>query len=401
MSFDSSGNLGLGVTPFTNSLNAGFDLVGGAGLFGYGGSGTYLNNNAYYNSGWKYKATAVSSRYEMGSGHQWFIAPSGTAGNAITFTQAMTLDGSGNLGIGDTSPATSGFTRTLSLNSQTGNYGVFKLISTAGSNIKWLSSANGYQIGEIAVDSSAGSNPFMSFRATVSGASTVESMRLDSSGNLLVGTTSQSNSAKFTIQYAGSANNGLSFKDTADQTGTQFIAFHNNAGTQLGSIEKYDTNSSIRLSNIGAIRFPATQTASADANTLDDYEEGTWTPTITFGGNSVGITYNATFTGATYTKIGNRVCISGYVLLTNKGSSTGDASISNLPFTSQAGNTKYVGAALGGSGFTFTNQFWSRIAPNNNNIDLYETTALGSSSTITNSDFSNGTEVYFSATYTV
>ena len=40
------------------------------------------------------------------------------------------------------------------------------------------------------------------------------------------------------------------------------------------------------------ITFPATQSASSNANTLDDYEEGTWTPTVTFGGASVGITYN-------------------------------------------------------------------------------------------------------------
>jgi hypothetical protein len=175
----------------------------------------------------------------------------------------------------------------------------------------------------------------------------------------------------------------------------QFLAL---AGAQTVTGAK--TFSEIITASKG-VAFPATQVASADANTLDDYEEGDWTPTITFGGNSVGITYNATFTGATYTKIGNRVCISGYVLLSNKGSSTGDASISNLPFVSQTGNTKYVGATLGGSGFTFTDQFWARIAPNNNSIDLFETTVLGASTAITNSDFSNGTEVYFSATYTV
>jgi hypothetical protein len=149
------------------------------------------------------------------------------------------------------------------------------------------------------------------------------------------------------------------------------------------------------------ITFPATASDSTSANTLDDYEEGDWTPTITFGGGSTGITYNTTFTGATYTKIGNRVCISGYILMTNKGSSTGDAKVSNLPFVSQSGNTKYAGCFVGEFGITFANQFWGRIAPNTSSIDLFETTTLGVGTTITNSDFSNTSEIYFSATYTV
>jgi len=149
------------------------------------------------------------------------------------------------------------------------------------------------------------------------------------------------------------------------------------------------------------ITFPATQSASSDPQTLDDYEEGTWTPTVTFGGASVGITYNTTFTGATYTKIGNRVCISGFLLLTNKGSSTGSARIANLPFTSESGNTKYLGATVGGSAFTFANQFWAFIDPNTNLINIHESTEAGASSSLTNSDLTNGTEFYFSATYTV
>jgi hypothetical protein len=59
--------------------------------------------NAYYNSGWKYYQTGPSTKYYQASGtHSWHNAPSGTAGNAISFTQAMTLDASGNLGIGVT-----------------------------------------------------------------------------------------------------------------------------------------------------------------------------------------------------------------------------------------------------------------------------------------------------------
>ena len=57
------------------------------------------------------------------------------------------------------------------------------------------------------------------------------------------------------------------------------------------------------------ITFPATQSASANANTLDDYEEGTWTPN-----QGSGLTVSGSFESAGYyTKIGNLVTISGFV----------------------------------------------------------------------------------------
>ncbi len=220
MRLDASGNLGLGVTPFTNSLNAGFDLVGGAGLFGYGGSGTYLNNNAYYNAGWKYKATAVSSRYEMGSGHQWFIAPSGTAGNAITFTQAMTLDASGNLGIGTTSPSSFVFNK-LVLGTTSGSAGMTIASGTTGE-------------GTLAfADGTSGSDNYRGYiqyghtsDALIFGTSATERMRIDTSGNLCIGTTSAPvSNLKIRAVYG---NSDFSF---GPQTGGAKFAVYNASGT--------------------------------------------------------------------------------------------------------------------------------------------------------------------------
>jgi hypothetical protein len=103
--FDSSGNFGLGVTPSAwNGSYKGFQ-VGSAALFsGVGGSGGYFLGNAYFGvSGYVYQNTAAATRYEMVSGqHAWSVAPSGTAGNAITFTQAMTLTNSSELALGGT-----------------------------------------------------------------------------------------------------------------------------------------------------------------------------------------------------------------------------------------------------------------------------------------------------------
>lgn len=96
------------------------------------------------------------------------------------------------------------------------------------------------------------------------------------------------------------------------------------------------------ISVASGIGFPATQSASADANTLDDYEEGNWTPTVSFGGAQVGITY-ASQSGM-YTKIGRMVFLSFKVELSNKGSSTGAAQINGTPVTSSA---FFGGGAIG------------------------------------------------------
>jgi hypothetical protein len=102
--FDSAGNLGLGVTPSAWASVKAIQYINGA-AWGIGTTDSGLSQNAYFNSGWKYiSSSAAATLYAMSSGaHAWSIAPSGTAGNAITFTQAMTLDASGNLLVGTTS----------------------------------------------------------------------------------------------------------------------------------------------------------------------------------------------------------------------------------------------------------------------------------------------------------
>jgi hypothetical protein len=103
---DTSQNVGVGVTP--SAWGSGITAIqfGSRGGVSADGSTTYLDNNRYYNGTNNiYKATGAAGIYAIGSGtHYWYTAPSGTAGNAITFTQAMNLDSSGNLGIGRTSP---------------------------------------------------------------------------------------------------------------------------------------------------------------------------------------------------------------------------------------------------------------------------------------------------------
>jgi hypothetical protein len=106
MTLDTFGNLGIGVTPSAWSGYKGFDLATNASIGSYLTNIT-LNSNAYFGaSGWAYKSTAAAGQYLIsGNVHAWYNAASGTAGNAITFTQAMTLDANGNFGLGVTPSA--------------------------------------------------------------------------------------------------------------------------------------------------------------------------------------------------------------------------------------------------------------------------------------------------------
>ncbi len=99
---DTNGNFGLGVTPSAASATT-LQLPDGVTVSNAGTAASFAHN-AVFNSGWKYVSTGAATLYQKYLGaHAWFTAPSGTAGNAISFTQAMTLDASGNLLVGPTS----------------------------------------------------------------------------------------------------------------------------------------------------------------------------------------------------------------------------------------------------------------------------------------------------------
>jgi hypothetical protein len=114
--------------------------------------------------------------------------------------------------------------------------------------------------------------------------------------------------------------------------------------------------------SLNGITFPATQVASADANTLDDYEEGTWTPVYIGTSGSIGSTAYTTRNG-TYTKIGNVVIVGLQLLLSNKGSWTGTVKITGLPFTAANDGVQSIGG-LQVNNVTFADQINLRVGPN-------------------------------------
>ena len=193
---DASGNLGLGVTPSAWFTGGGYKVmqIGPAMAFD---SGTdfraRIAANGFVNSAgdWKYLNTGFASNYSQVSGqHQFYTAASGTAGNAITFTQAMTLDASGQLGIGATSPA-----RTLDVRATSPFIRIQETGSGGDKRLEFSVDSGG-----VATISAPQSAQVLTFNTVGS-----ERVRIDSSGNLLVGTTSSSPSsgAGFKIQPAG------------------------------------------------------------------------------------------------------------------------------------------------------------------------------------------------------
>jgi len=206
MRIDSSGNLGLGVTPSAWSGYKALQVNNGA--FANSSGTTLVGWNSYYDgTNYRYIVTGQSSQMLIsptgGGGFAWFNAASGTAGNAITFTQAMTLDSSGNLLVGlTTANATlhvQGATTTdgsIKFNNQLNSTGAYNASPQSGSLValKYNTAGDyagmgGWSIGkENATDGNFSSYFAMHTRAN--GGAIAERARIDSSGNLLVGTTS-------------------------------------------------------------------------------------------------------------------------------------------------------------------------------------------------------------------
>ena len=198
--FDSAGNFGLGVTPSANWTSAGSQKamqVGNYGALSSSGTGvggyyqTVLGMNCVdHTTSTKYLNTGVATAYVQATGqHQWLNAVSGTAGNAITFTQAMTLDASGNLGVGTTSPSyrldISAASSNNAVTAVRAGSGYTSYVAIAGNGTTPLSSSF-----DLIQD---GTNAYIYQRANapiVFGTNNTERARIDSSGNLLVGTTS-------------------------------------------------------------------------------------------------------------------------------------------------------------------------------------------------------------------
>jgi hypothetical protein len=148
----------------------------------------------------------------------------------------------------------------------------------------------------------------------------------------------------------------------------------------------------------GQVAFPATANPSADANTLDDYEEGTFTPTMTFGGSSTGVTYNSQ-TGR-YTKIGRFVFFNLSIGLTNNGSGSGAAVVTGLPFAAAVGLVSVPVSLYCQSGFSSLSSPVAKVDAGTSSVYLLNVGATGGVD-LTDSNLGNSATFQISGCYTV
>jgi len=250
MRLDSSGNLGLGVTPsaWTSSLRP--LQIHNASLAGHSSDGTamYLSANTFFDASFKYIGTNVASQYRQQSGiHSWYTAPSGTAGNAITFTQAMTLTSGGDLQLGTTS-------------STFGNK--MTIVGGAGGDA-YLTVGDGTRTGYIGSNGTEVNIGSYSNTPVTFNTNDTERARITSAGELLLGRTS-----------SGLSNGtGSTFGPTiAMQSEANSILIYLNRTTSDGSIQEFRRNNT----TVGSVSVTTTATAyntSSDQRLKDNIQD--------------------------------------------------------------------------------------------------------------------------------
>ena len=233
---DTAQNMGLGVTPSAWQVNnraiqlfEGYASISSNNSQGCADVGmNCYNTSAGATAGWKYTNSFSASLYQQHAGlHKWLIAPSGTAGDAITFTQAMTLDASGNLIVGATSAGNAKVTSVagIGFEARDGTQPFYQWFNSAGATDKkyWRVGVN-----------TSGELQWQTVNDAYNAAT--NRMVLDSSGNLLVGTTSVIGTERLNVTK--SANSYIVyFNNTNNTSGDQVI--RSALGTNANNTSSY------------------------------------------------------------------------------------------------------------------------------------------------------------------
>ena len=175
--------------------------------------------------------------------------------------------------------------------------------------------------------------------------------------------------------------------------------------TEIGTLadfraERYDTSTN-KLYDISDNAFVGTGTSvSLTGREVPVYEHGTWTPTLTFGGGSTGVTYGQQ--QGNYTRIGRIVYVSGYFVLTSKGTDTGSAKINGLPFTAVNLGSQTESFVINRTAnmASLTSAITGNVDDNASTFALYDHGAAGST-TVDDTNFTNTSAIRFSGTYQI
>jgi hypothetical protein len=194
---------------------------------------------------------------------------------------------------------------------------------------------------------------------------------------------------KSVLQSGGSIVNNASIWSEWSSDNNAYLGFATTGSGTLTERARFNATGALvfaggtTTANGVGITFPATQSASSNANTLDDYEEGTWTPVLKFDTNTQGITIN----GATYVKVGGSVSINMSIAYGSK-TGSGRVYITGLPFAKGGGGTVSVLAGCAAGTITTTEALFYNIDNANTILNLAQQTgdissgSLGASGTL-------------------
>jgi hypothetical protein len=427
---DASGNIGVG-----NSVSS-LSFASGTGSLLYGASVTrFVIKNADTGTGQYAGFEMNCGTSGVGAFVQWQNQPiTWITNNGSTVSERMRLTAAGNVGIGTNSPA-------AKIHSVVAD-GEFSFAARGTTKaIRFNHSATFSGIDGVDSTLTGSYQPLQISGSDVRfGIEGVEKVRIDSSGRLLVGTNASRSTAfgqsNFQIEAdiaisalhsrannpfgpafvigktRGSSNeavtngdvlgivsfqggNGSTMLNGADITAVVTGAVSGGGANDLPTSLIFSTTADgagspterMRIDSTGlvtlagpGIKFPATQVASADPNTLDDYEEGTFTPTI-FGGMTGGSTTYSIQTGR-YTKVGRIVHIQLFVDWSSA-TGTGGMRIGGLPFTASSDVT-YPAFAIGDANnitLTSLNVMTIRVEPSTANLHFGQYPVGGGAST--------------------
>ena len=440
-----TGNVGIGTSSPSAKLTLGsVSAISGTSVPSAPSSynmsivGTNINTTGNYTSGISFEESsstraAILTYDDGGSGDSGLAFATQGSG---TIAQRMTIDSSGNVGIGTSSPVEelhvySDNAPVVLIEAAAGNDSRLRLLSPNDrTGFIEFGDSDDVDTGEIRYDHSTNNMVF-------STNGTSEAMRIDSSGNLLVGKSSQDFGATGGFEFYGANGDSLTIisrddnhplelrRNTTDGDIVKFIK----GGTTVGSIGSSNSDLMVGNSDVGlkfhdandkiypwnvstdAIRDGAITLGdpagrfnnlylsggvylggTGSANKLDDYETGTWTPSFNFDIGGSGITYGNR--SGYYTKVGNLVTIIFTIEVTGGVTSSDYFLRLALPFT-----TTNVGNAFGRVSVQNTSRSGFNVAISAGNNDMLCFATNGLTDYARGDDVPSGTYVGGSITY--
>ena len=250
-----------------------------------------------------------------------------------------------------------------------------------------------------------------------------ERIRIDSSGRVVIGGTTPHTGAKLTVAGNGLCITGQNIahltnslcigeegsgvaqlraygsdSSTFGQLDIQLSASDGSGNNGLISIKRQGLDgATIVLPTGGALCFEG---STAAGNKLDDYEEGTWTPTIEFS-SGTSVSYSGSSRNAEYVKVGSLVYIRLFVYASSTGTNSGQLKVGGLPFTPNSGGYGRHAVSVTGGTFNLGSNLaglFGLIEESVAKIDIYAGSVNGANTTISSSMW-NGSGMYVAGTY--